>query len=106
MSQPSVRIGASIQRLAKPSAYRPKGGKPTVCSLAENFGQHPYAVGELTLASPSRIHHVERRAPPPLAFLIQNVPAVGEQPLAMRRGFLFVGTAGKAVKKDRGGCNG
>jgi hypothetical protein len=99
----------SVQWIAKPSAYRPKGGKPTVCSLAGNFRQNPYAVGSLALASPSRTYGLpvdgDRRAVGALASvrLLKNVPAVGELTLAMRRGFLFVGKAGK---KDRGGSNG
>jgi hypothetical protein len=37
---------------------------------------------------------------------LKKVPAVGETPLAVRRGFLFVGTAGKAGKNVRGDMKG
>jgi hypothetical protein len=100
----------SVQWLAKPSAYRPKGGKPTVCSLAGLLCYEPSSfVGSLALASPSRTYGLpvdgDRRAVGALASvrLLKNVPAVGELTLAMRRGFLFVGKAGKKV---RGGSNG
>jgi hypothetical protein len=135
-----LSIAASrVQRLAKPSVYRPQGGKPTVCSLllaadsrvmslatsrnlevaggrARKVMSQPSvralalslakdAVGSLSLASPSRTYGLpvdgDRRAVGALASvrLLKNVPAVGELTLAMRRGFLF---AGKAGKKDRG----
>jgi hypothetical protein len=132
---------SEVQRLAKPSAYRPTGRQAD--------GLLP--LGELTLASPSRARNCrlpvyiecasriqtwESRVPEGtrtadllihIAYVpsstpgtgrgrfagssgrstnavrrLKKVPAVGELTLAVRRGFLFVGTAGKAGKNVRG----
>jgi hypothetical protein len=130
----------SIQRLAKPSAYRPQGGKPTVCSplRTRNCRLPVYiecpsriqtwasrfsgGVPEGTRTADLLIHIAyspsSTRGPARGRFAgssgrstnavrrLKKVPAVGELTLAVRRGFLFVGTAGKAGKKVRGAMKG
>jgi hypothetical protein len=109
MSQPSVRIGDdSNQRLAKPSVYRPKGGKPTVCSLAGRFINAGSGGGRLAGYEPSSLVPVvgarPHRAPPSFRTVI-NLPGVA---VVLRRAPppLALQNLGKAGKKDRGGCNG
>ena len=96
MSQPSVRIGEdSNQRLAKPSVYRPKGGKPTVFSPARLAGYEPSSLSPVVGARP-------HRAPPSFRTVIKcNLPGVA---VVLRRAPppLALQNLGKAGKKDRG----
>jgi hypothetical protein len=100
MSQPSVRIGEdSNQRLAKPSVYRPKGGKPTVFSPARLAGYEPSSLSPVVGARP-------HRAPPSFRTVIKcNLPGVA---VVLRRAPppLALQNVGKAGKKVRGGSNG